>query len=264
MPNTSREDSGLELLRLPDDSETADPFIIEHDGEPYVFCERIPPGGTKGEIAVGKLLTDGSLGGFRTIISEPHHMSYPQVIRWDGQYWMVPETSEVERIDLYRCEEFPYRWTFERTLLEGRAMVDATLLERSGKWYMSVTIDETGAGVEQALFVSSAETPLGPWLPHPMNPVCTDVHNVRGGGAYFVQDDALLRPAQDGSRGYGDALVFQHVRQLSEKEYKEERLTSYRPHGLSGVCGCHSYAAAGGQRLVDVRIRRWGRRRSAG
>ena len=244
-------------VTLPDEGEYADPFLVEEGDNLHLFFERNPPGESRGELGVGVLDRDGVLHEVRSFLRKPYHISYPHVFAWKGDYWMVPETSEAKRVDLYRCEQFPDRWNLEATLLEGHAMTDSTLIRQNGLWYMFVTVDESGLDAELALFVFMAEELTGPWRPHLSNPVRTDICNTRGGGAFVRHNGQLFRPAQDGSGGYGSALTFQRVLQLDQQAYREERASRFRPQGFRGLAGCHSFTACGDVQLIDVRLRRW-------
>lgn len=243
------------LVELPDDGEAADPFAVMHDGGLYLFFERVPPGGARGELACA-VFDEGRLRDVREVMVQPFHLSYPQVFEAEGDWWMIPETGEVKRVDLYRAEHFPDRWIRERTLLEGHSMVDATVHRKDGLWYMMVTVDEGGFHREWALFVFMAETLRGPWRPHPLNPVRSDVRDTRGAGPLFEHRGRLLRPAQDGSRGYGSSLAFLHVTELSPQGYAEERIASFRPDNMGPIRGCHTFSQAGGMQFIDIRVKR--------
>ncbi|MCB9945583.1 MAG: hypothetical protein H6851_18425 [Geminicoccaceae bacterium] len=256
LPGNGIRDNPFRLVELPDEGEAADPFIVSHEGQPLVFFERVPPGSGRGELACARLDADGHLWEMREVLRRPYHLSYPHVFEVDGQWWMIPETGEASKVDLYRAEQFPDRWVHERTLLEGFVMLDSTLHHHDGRWYLFVTVDESGLERDQALFVFSSTRHIGPFEPHPLNPVRTDIRVTRGAGAIIEQaDGTLLRPAQDGSGGYGSRLAFQRITELSADRYAEESVGVFRPEGIAGLCGCHTFNQAGGIQLVDVRRR---------
>jgi hypothetical protein len=92
----------------------------------------------------------------------------------------------------------------------------------------------------------------GPWHPHTLNPLKTDVRSSRPAGTPFRYDGQLYRPAQDCSERYGGGIALNRVRQLSPTEFAEttarylapERGSPY-PHGL------HTLSLADGWLLVD-------------
>jgi len=86
----------------------ADPFVVEHDGATYVFCERLEPGAARGSIAYVRL--DGSArpaGPPVTVLMREYHVSYPFVFSRGGDVYMIPESIENESVDLYRAVDFP-------------------------------------------------------------------------------------------------------------------------------------------------------------
>jgi len=49
------------------------------------------------------------------VLDEPYHLSYPYVFEWQGDYYMVPESYQVNSILLYRAVNFPTDWEFVAT-----------------------------------------------------------------------------------------------------------------------------------------------------
>ena len=70
-------------------------------------------------------------------------------------------------------------------------------------------------------FLFHAESPLGPWAPHPMNPVVSDVRYARPAGALFLRGSKLFRPAQNCALTYGHAISFAEVTSLTPTDYAE-------------------------------------------
>ena len=53
-------------------------------------------------------------------------MSYPCVFAKKNKYYMIPETSENNTIEIYECIEFPYIWVKKKNLLNNVFAVDVT------------------------------------------------------------------------------------------------------------------------------------------
>jgi hypothetical protein len=113
-------------------------------------------------------------------------------------------------VELYRSTSFPFQWELEKVLLTDVRAKDATLAEIDGKWWMFVSISEHS--IPDELFLYSAETPLGPWVPHPRNPVKSDVRGSRPAGKLFRANGGLYRPAQNSSGRYGYGMSHQQNR----------------------------------------------------
>jgi hypothetical protein len=63
----------------------------------------------------------------------------------------------------------------------------------------------------------------------------------------------LIRPAQDCSRGYGYAVVFQRIGVLTETSYDEQEVGRLGPEWLTRNLGTHSYNFTDRVEVVDGR-----------
>ena len=232
----------------------ADPFPVFHEEGHFVFFEQQLPG-EPAHVAVMKLAEDGSWSQPSTVLRSDGHISYPFVFEWDGSLFMVPETADKRRVELYRCAEFPTSWELEDVLLEDVWAVDATLAKVEERWWLFVSIAPDEAAIFDELFLYYADSPLGPWTPHRRNPVKSDARNSRPGGRLFWQDGKLYRPAQDCGPRYGYATVINEVERLDEDCYEEREVAALRPDWDRRVVAGHNYNSVAGLTVCDVRLR---------
>ena len=54
------------------------------------------------------------------VLEEPWHLSYPFLIEWGGDIWMIPESSTNRDIAIYRAVDFPLKWERHAVLVERR------------------------------------------------------------------------------------------------------------------------------------------------
>ncbi|HEY1141163.1 MAG TPA: hypothetical protein VGE88_13280, partial [Lysobacter sp.] len=170
----------------------------------------------------------------------------------EGQWYLTAETSYDRRVSLYRAEDFPLRWTRVVDLVEGRVCVDPTLLHHEGRWYLFANVAENGNSTSDELFLFVADDLHGPFAPHPASPIVCDVRRARMAGRLFRHNGRLIRPAQDCGPGYGNAVVFNEVLELSPTVYRERQLSRLAPFLKRRVAGCHTYNADGGVEVLDV------------
>ncbi|MES2403283.1 MAG: hypothetical protein V4567_02975 [Pseudomonadota bacterium] len=246
--------AGMREISCPRGHFYADPFLFHHEREDWLFVEDYDYSRGKAGISVLRWGQHGPAGVADLVLDLPVHLSYPCVFGWEGQVYMIPETGEADRISLFRARAFPDEWEFVRDLLSGRRAVDATMHQHAGRWYLFVNIDESGGGSLDELFLFHADTPYGPFHPHPANPIVSDVRSARPGGRLFERNGRLIRPSQDSARGYGHSLVFNEVLELDGKHYAERVLSRLAPWG-DGVTGCHTYATVGDLEIIDVQRR---------
>ncbi|MDQ7830253.1 MAG: hypothetical protein RDU30_00840 [Desulfovibrionaceae bacterium] len=237
----------------PDASGWADPFPFVRQGVTHLFFEDIDKDTGKGSIAVMTQGPDGGFGPPRTVLRTPHHLSYPFVFEWGGDVYMVPESAQAARVEVFRAVRFPHKWESAAVLLDGVRAVDATLLEHEGRWWLMANLRMEGGSSWDELSVFFAETPLGPFVPHPGNPVVSDVRHARPAGRVFGQGGRLFRPAQDCSGHYGRGLVIREIERLTPQDYRESTAVRHDAAILGVGDSLHTYNAVPGLEVVDGR-----------
>ncbi|MCC6316306.1 MAG: hypothetical protein IT361_01350 [Gemmatimonadaceae bacterium] len=245
------------MMIPPDDRFWADPFPVVVDGRHYVFFEDFVTARGRAHIAVFEVDARGNAGPMREALATDYHLSYPYVFEWQGQHYMVPETAAMGRVELWRATRFPDQWSRVSVLLDDRPLVDATITQVDGRWWMFAAGTESGGDAWDELYLYHADSPLGPWRPHARNPVISDVRSARPAGRLFCHGGAWYRPAQDGSRRYGGAMTIQRIDQLDDEGYRETAVSRLEPHWRRDLVATHTINAAGSLTALDARRTRW-------
>lgn len=236
----------------------ADPCALHHGGRDYVFVEDYPYATRRGRISAIEL--GGDLRPARTWVAleTAWHLSYPCLFEWNGDTYMTVESSETQRVTLYRASRFPDQWEQVSHLLHGWNIVDPTLHFDGTRWYLFATVKESALSYDDRiwddLFLFSAPTPLGPWQPHPGNPIVSDVRAARPAGRLFVHEGRLIRPSQDCSVEYGYAVVFNEVTELGPERYAERPIGRLEPSWDAHLKGCHTYSTSADLEVLDAKI----------
>ena len=238
---------------LPDDRRRyyADPFFFAHDGATWLFCEEYPYATAKGVISVARLDAQGRSLTPRVVLERPYHLSYPFVFRHAGQIWMTPESCADDGLDLYRCVEFPHRWTLERRLIEGASLSDATMFAHEGRCWMTATTREDGSSWD-CLSLYVGESPLGPWTRCGDAPALIDAAAARPAGPVQRIGGALWRPAQDCVGGYGAGLALCRIDRLDEDGFAQTVAARLRPPPGAPGAGVHALSRAEGFEAIDA------------
>jgi hypothetical protein len=201
----------------------ADPFMIEAGDGWHMFFEVYNRRTRKGEIAHAAS-ADGVTWAYRgVVLAEPFHMSYPYVFEHGGDYYMIPESRKAHSVRLYRACEFPGRWVFVGTLLQGMSYADPTPFFHDGRWWL---FTETGAHLKHdVLRLHYADDLLGPWVEHPASPVVADdPHIARPAGRVVLDGGRIIRYAQDCFPEYGARVRAFEVTTLTTERYAEREL----------------------------------------
>lgn len=242
---------GFVAIPNPDGSTFADPFVLGHNGQNYLFVEEIVTSTDTAHLSACEILSNGP-GRFFEVLRRPYHISYPSLIQHDGNVYLLPETAANRTVELYRALEFPRRWQLEKVLQRGILLVDTTPFFHQGVWYFfTATVEEvSGNWLETWLFYSGSLD--GEWTYHPRNPVCSDARRARPAGHLFYRNGKLIRPAQDCSIRYGYAIALNEVLKLSPDEYEERLAEVIPPDWMPGIFATHTLNSCQDVEVIDA------------
>jgi hypothetical protein len=246
----------LRVVPSPLGSLWADPFSVRHEGKHWVFFEEIPPGGKNGHISVLPIGPKGELGEPRVVLARPHHLSYPCVFCHDGKWYMTPESYDAGRQELFVAKDFPFEWTLVGTFFEGDPIVDPTIFEYGGKWWLMGSRPTPRTLVGEELHAWFADSPLGPWTSHPLNPLRAGSDGTRPAGIPFTAEGRFYRPGQLGSPNYGAGVRFFEIEELTPTGYRERVAGEILPRWSRSVHGYHTINAVAGLTVGDLLIDR--------
>jgi hypothetical protein len=236
----------------------ADPFLFSHDGALYVFYEAYAFGERVAHIAVGRL-KEGRLTPLGAVLQRPYHLSYPYVFRDGADIFMLPETHAAQRIEVWRCTDFPHSWELHTTALEGVSAADSMLYRHEGAWWLFTNISEYREFQDHCseLHIFRTDGPsLRNLAPHRLNPVVIGSDTARNGGRITESGGQLYRPSQCNAHGiYGFGLNIMRIEELNLDNYREVCIRTIKPDFRSGLTGCHHFDCHDGAFVVDARLR---------
>ncbi|GEM_PF-400414 len=198
----------------------ADPFLIYDNGSFYMFFEVFNTITSKGDIGLAES-TDGINWVYNQIVlEESFHLAYPCVFKYENEYYMIPETKAAHSIRLYKAHDFPFNWSFEKTLLGGAGFVDSTIFYYNDTWWLFTESEN-----DYSLYLYFSDTPLGDWVEHPRNPIISHDANIsRPGGNIIVDNGRIFRYAQDCYPTYGNQVWAFEITELTRNAYTEKRI----------------------------------------
>jgi hypothetical protein len=258
-----REDyESFTRLVPPPDRFWADPHLVVRDGRYYVFLEEYLYATHRAHLSVLVLGRDGKHESPVPIIERPYHLSYPHIVSWRGELYLIPESKGNRTVEAYRCKRFPYEWELAAVLMENVDVVDSTLIEHGGRWWLFANVVETeGVSSWDELFLYSADSPLSTrWTPHPQNPIVSDVTRSRPAGPLFRRDGRLYRPSQNSALRYGFGFNINEVIELSATHYDERVVKRVEPNWDPEIYATHTFCSEHGLTVIDGMRRFWRRR----
>jgi hypothetical protein len=197
----------------------ADPFLVEETSTWYLFFEVYNLKTKQGDLAVATSTNTRSWKYEQIVLDEPFHLSYPYVFKWQDDYYLIPESFEANSIRLYKATDFPTKWTFVKTLVEGGDFVDNSIAYFNNRWWLFAATTKN-----DTLHLFYADDLLGPWQEHPQSPIVEgNTHKARPSGRVLVYQDRLFRYTMDVNPPYGTHQVLAYeITELSPASYAEK------------------------------------------
>jgi folate-dependent phosphoribosylglycinamide formyltransferase PurN len=229
-----------QLIDNPKNAFLADPFIIEHNNENYVFAEEYNFSNKKGKISVYKISKNSSekVG---VALEENFHLSFPYIFEFENNYYMLPETNETNEIRLYKCEQFPLKWKYQMTIFKSIKASDSMIFNFNNYWWLITTFSKSGYNTESELqiFYSKNGPLTDKWISFKKNPVIIDPDLGRNGGIFF-DDKKLYRVAQSfGFNNYGKKISIREIVKLDPDNFIEKEFCSIEAKFLKNLIGTH-------------------------
>ena len=135
---------------------------------------------------------------------------------------MIPETSVLKEIRLYKSTKFPTHWQFDQTLIKGLNFSDSTIFKYNDKWWIFTETEVEGDGVLRLFWANNL---YGPWIEHPKSPIVNGNENIaRPAGEVLFYQNKLFRVAQDDYPTYGNKVRIFQIDMLSTETYLEHEL----------------------------------------
>ena len=197
----------------------ADPFLVREGDIWNLFFEVYNNDTQQGDLAVATSKNTWIWDYQKVVLDEPFHLSYPYVFQADGEYYLIPESFEDNSIRLYKADEFPTKWSYVKTLVEGRDYVDNSIVFYNDTWWLfsSVTDNDT-------LYLHYADSLMGPWKEHPQSPIVEgDVRKARPSGRMLIYDNKLYRFTMDIDPPVGTHQVMAYeITEITPETYSEK------------------------------------------
>jgi hypothetical protein len=257
----TRELSMEKAVIMPDDGQRyyADPFLFADAERRWLFCEELQYDTGKGIISCAQLEDGRVMSTPRPVLERSYHLSYPFVFRQGREIYMIPETGGNSTVELYRAQSFPFSWVLYSILLQNVALYDATLLQYQNRFWLFGAISLYASAPRDELAVFYSERLEGPWYPHRLNPVKSDCRSARPAGRVVMRDNRLFRPAQDCESGYGSAVVWCEICELTPERFDECEVGRWHAHESLNADGFHTFGCEDALSVIDIKriVRRY-------
>lgn len=248
----------MKRIYPPRDRFWADPFVIFKNNTHYIFFEEFSFRRNRGVISVIELKENGQHTKSKVVLSRDYHLSYPFLFEENGVLYMIPETSQNNTVELYKCAEFPMKWELETVLIDNIKTVDTTLFKRDGVYWLFTNekVVENSENWNTISIYSSKDLLSGKWKPHPKNPIIKDTPSARPAGKLFKEGNRIYRPSQNCEKHYGYGMVINEINQLDENSYDEKSIQSINPDWSVDLISTHTFNFERKLTVIDALIKR--------
>ena len=239
------------IVKAPKNKWYADPFILDVTAANIiVLVEEFTYSVNRGRLA--KLIIDKKtykIKSEKIILDLSTHLSFPAILRIGDSVYIYPENSASGKSTLYRFNPKDDGLVVVNTLSD-LPLTDAIITEIGGHYYMFATKIPTQNSNELTIYESNEK--MGTY--HPIQAICLSDNTARSAGNIFVDDNRIIRPAQNCNGGYGVGLVFQEVTKDSEGHIAIKELLRKLPY--ANYIGMHTYNQYKDYVIVDLHARR--------
>jgi hypothetical protein len=227
--NFPKEITWLRLNSM--DHVNADPFPVRSaDGGVSILFEDFALNDFYGKIFVVTLDNNFEKVTQKLLLDTKSHLSYPFTFNEDNKIFVFPESSHNGRLSCYEYDPANCSFTFVQEILK-LPLLDSTILKHNGKYWLFGTLK--GMDSNKKLYIYFSDNLLGPFMPHPRNPVKNSVTDSRPAGKFIEVDGELYRPAQNCQKEYGESITINKVKILNESDFEEEPYMVISPDMLN-------------------------------
>ncbi len=193
-----RDESAYSIINNPEGYWLADPLLFETGKDIFLFVECFEKKNGIGRLGVMRF--DGeSFIEFTVIVKQPYHLSYPYVFSCCDKFYMIPESSSNETVELYKAIEFPLKWEKNAELARGK-YVDTTLYPKTNGLFHLYTYDMNSHELcIGTLDMCRLKIEFG-------KRIKDEKYEFRNGGTVFEYSGQKCRAVQNNQYFYGQSL----------------------------------------------------------
>lgn len=228
----------------------ADPFILDVTPE-HIIClvEELSYKTMRGRIA--KLVIDRKtykLLETKILLDLPTHLSFPFILRKDGNVYVLPENSASGCSTIYSYNSTDDSLT-PYNVIARRPFTDATIFCEDNKAYLLTTQRPNQNG--NVLDIYGFDTERFTISKEPIQTVSFDNKRARNAGEIFKSRGKAYRPAQDCNGGYGKGVILQELK-ITDGEFVFKDYCSFYPNSWVYHMGYHTFNSYKGLTVLDA------------
>ena len=161
----------------------------------------------------------------KILLDTKNHISYPFIFTENNKTYIFPEAGRSGKLSCYEYDPLNESINFLQDIVD-LPLCDSSILKQNGKYWIFGTLSEIEADTKRItdykLYVFFSDRLLGPYVPHPGNPIKSGLNGTRQAGNFIEVDGIIYRPTQNCERLYGESITINKVTELNEINVVEE------------------------------------------
>lgn len=179
------------------------------------------------------------------ILTLPTHLSYPAIIRKEGEVFIYPESGASGKLLLYKYD-LKSNTLEETCVLSDENLGDATYTNMWGEDMLFCTTPDAFNGHTLHIYRKNANG-----LYKDSETLCFPDNVARMAGDFFEVNGRIYRPAQDCNKSYGNGTVIQEI-ERSETGWNIKETNRYFSKNKLYPLGMHTINTYKGVTVVDA------------
>lgn len=219
----------------------ADPFILQEDSDSiHLLVEEFDFDVKKGRIARIVISKKSySIVECKIILELDTHLSFPAIYRIGGMVYVHPENSASGKSTIYRYDQVEDKLV-DPIVLVTKPLTDAVIIKNKDEYLMYTTCLPHNGGPILSIYQSRAITK--PF--EATDSINYENKTARMAGSMLFTKQGMIRPAQDCTHDYGEAVLF----------YKEMRIIGeIRPPKNGRFAGAHTFNTLSDTFVIDLK-----------
>lgn len=204
----------------------ADPFLLfSKDEKLKILLEEFSFEKGYGKISLITLDKSFKQVNHKILLDTKNHISYPFIFTENSKTYIFPEAGRSGKLACYEYDPVNESIDFLQDIVD-LPLCDSSILKQNGKYWIFGTLSDIEAVTERItdykLCVFFSDSLLGPYVPHPCNPIKSGLNGTRQAGNFIEVDGITYRPTQNCEKRYGESITINKVTELNENNVTEE------------------------------------------
>ena len=185
-----------------------------------------------------------SNGAFIRLLVSGEHYSYPCSVKDGDREYICPEVAS-HSAPYLMPEPFDGKAKAYLKGLENIRALDGTMFRHEHTYYFFCGVKQSS---DDCLYLFFSDELMGPYRPHPQNPIVIDPRCARMAGKMLRWGDKVYRVGQNNCFAYGNGITISEIECLSRERYSERNVASV---SFTDALGPHTVDVFGNLAVLD-------------